>query len=117
MVCVDSSGKKYLDEIGYSGKGASCNNPCDQDKLNYGPIPRGTYTVGKKRPYKKSTSRPLVPSAKTRKNFPKGRNPDSFLIHGDNIIGNKSASQGCIILNKGQGRNRIPDGETLEVIQ
>ena len=44
-------------------------------------------------------SLPLVPTANNNL-FPPARDPNSFLMHGDNSRGNQSASQGCIICSR-----------------
>jgi RHS repeat-associated protein len=90
---------------GYSGKGAGLNNPDMQSepgakgKSDAGPIPVGSYTVGKMFDYVGKTgpgSMRLTPSAL---NDMLGR--AGFLMHGDNSRHNFSASEGCIIMPKG----------------
>ncbi len=83
---------------GYSGQGEGLNNPAMQNVPYIGPIPQGAYTIGN--PYKHTKLGPVTmnldPVAGT-DTF--GRN--AFRIHGDNSRGNQSASEGCIILNRG----------------
>jgi hypothetical protein len=80
---------------GYSGTHAGRNNPIMQTKHNVGPIPQGTYTIG--RPHDTTTHGPYVmrltplPGTHT---FGRA----GFLIHGDNK--KHDASHGCIILDR-----------------
>lgn len=89
--------------IGYSGK-ASGKNCCAMESIKcVGPIPRGSYTawdVHDSPPGPHSTGKlsiRLRPDAGTR-NFilSLGRDPASFLMHGDNA--DHTASEGCIIM-------------------
>jgi hypothetical protein len=97
-------------DIGYSGKGNGLNNPFDQDvqgakdKSDAGPIPSGTYTIGKMFDNTGKTgpgSMRLTPDAG---NDMHGRS--GFLIQGDNSKHNYSASEGCIIVSR-SARNAI----------
>ncbi len=70
---------------------------------NVGPIPRGQYTIGPAYtdPHRGPVVMRLTPSG-GQDMF--GR--DGFLIHGDNAKHDKSASEGCIVLERGI-RNKI----------
>jgi len=101
---VDASGNATFVSSGYSGKGNGLNNPYDQDiqgekgKADAGPIPAGTYTIGKMFDNTGKTgpgSMRLTPDAGNEMNGRSG-----FLIHGDNSKHNFSASEGCIILSR-----------------
>ncbi len=65
---------------------------------NVGPIPRGQYTIGPAYtdPHRGPVVMRLTPSG-GQDMF--GR--DGFLIHGDNSKHDKSASEGCIVLERG----------------
>lgn len=80
---------------GYSGAGASKNDPEAQDQQGVGPLPRGLWSIGQ--PYDSERvgplALPLTPTADT-ETF--GRS--AFLIHGDSIAAPGTASRGCIIL-------------------
>jgi hypothetical protein len=79
---------------GYSGKGDAKNNPDKEALKNTGPIPRGLYTVGKAREYKKMPNCfDLTPDG----HDAQGRT--EFLIHGDSKTDPGNASEGCIILS------------------
>lgn len=80
--------------VGYSGNGKGLNNPAFDTESNVGPIPKGYWTIGDafNHPVKGPVCMRLTPKIKTHRS--------GFLIHGDNTKGDKSASQGCIILNK-----------------
>jgi hypothetical protein len=80
---------------GYSGCGAGLNNPELQDEHSLGPIPRGTYYIGK--PRDTETHGPFVlPLTPVPGTQTFGRS--GFLIHGDNSLGNHTASKGCIVM-------------------
>jgi hypothetical protein len=80
---------------GYSGHGEGLNNPAVERVPSVGPIPRGRWTIGA--PYDSSSTGPytlrLTPDSST-DTF--GRS--AFRIHGDNRLGDRSASHGCIVL-------------------
>ena len=83
---------------GYSGHGEGVNNPDDQYMPNIGPIPVGTYTMGE--PFTHPTAGPFVmrltplPGTNTH-----GR--DGFLMHGDTVSMDHTASHGCIVASRG----------------
>lgn len=113
--CVNDISKDvYIDTVGYSGTGAGRNNPAQQGVPFVGPIPRGTYRVGPPGflPTSGTPGRLLTPISVQ---CPSGRDCNSFYIHGDNS--QNDASNGCPIINKGQGRDKIPTGEIFEVVQ
>lgn len=85
---------------GYSGFGVSKDHPNDEGVRDFGPIPRGSYTIeapgfvtspGPHGPY----VLPLVPGPD---NDMHGRS--GFLIHGDSVEHPGTASHGCIILDR-----------------
>lgn len=80
--------------VGYSGQGAGLNNPDLENVRDYGPIPRGLYTIGKA--FKHPSKGPVCMRLSPVNHNSLGR--DGFLIHGDNALGNNTASEGCIIL-------------------
>ncbi len=82
--------------IGYSGHAEGLNNPAMEHVEGVGPIPRGTWEVGRffDDPGGKG---PLVAHLTPASGFDTfGRG--GFMIHGDNSKGDHSASHGCIIL-------------------
>jgi len=89
---------------GYSGHGKGLNNPDREKERNVGPIPAGEYSVGKV--FKHDSKGPIVMRLTPTGHTAHGR--DGFLIHGDNPDGNKSASEGCIILGP-EVRKKIAD--------
>ena len=100
---------------GYSGNGQGLDDPDYEAVQSIGPIPRGSYSVGRffDDPEGKG---PLVahltPDPETN-TF--GRS--GFMIHGDNVALNHSASHGCIILARALREQILasPD-RTLRVI-
>jgi hypothetical protein len=80
---------------GYAGHGRGINNPSLQGAQAIGPIPRGMWTMTEIRDSSNTGPKTivLVPKAGT---DALGRS--EFRIHGDNSLGNRSASHGCIIL-------------------
>ena len=88
-----------LKGTGFSGaRGDHRDNPDSQHVKNQGPIPRGRYTIGKRRSTKSDgiTILDNLPLAPDSANDMGGRS--GFLIHGGSRTGNPS--QGCIILSK-----------------
>jgi hypothetical protein len=90
--------------ICYSGHGAGLNNPDLEHVHNYGPIPKGIYTIGPafRHNTKGAVCMRLIPDGHDAcgRAIPlaedaQGR--DGFLIHGDNKLMNHTASEGCII--------------------
>jgi hypothetical protein len=81
--------------LGYSGHGMGLNNPAMTNAPDVGPLPVGTYTIG--RPMEDDHvgifALPLTPDPS---NQMFGRS--AFFIHGDNPALNHTASDGCIIL-------------------
>lgn len=81
---------------GYSGAPGFVNDGTKEHLPNRGPIPRGRYLVGEPHEHKK-----LGPVAMTL--FPHGHSAQGrsgFMIHGDNAKLDRSASQGCVILDR-----------------
>lgn len=78
----------------YSGYGAYRDNPDAEGKGGLGPIPRGVWKVGPpvQHPRFGPVSFHLTPV-----DVPNLQGRSAFLIHGDNKLGNFSASRGCII--------------------
>ena len=80
---------------GYSGHGPGLNNQEMESIPDLGPIPRGDYTISSffDDPEKGPMVSHLVPAIGTN-DF--GRS--GFMLHGDNPLGNQSASHGCIVM-------------------
>jgi hypothetical protein len=79
---------------GYFGKGDAKNKPDKESVKNAGPIPRGLYTSGNAREYKKMPNCfDLTPDGHD------ARGRTEFLIHGDSKTDPGNASEGCIILS------------------
>jgi len=100
----------FLDQS-YSGagspdeKGAGRNNPAREGEKDIGPIPQGNWRIEKvaDEKYRGRLTPPvfrLIPLDDGTRERVKamGRDPDTFLIHGDKPGGN--ASTGCIIMDK-----------------
>jgi hypothetical protein len=89
---LDPNGTKIAQ--GYSGTGEHKNVPQDQNLVDKGPLPCGTYTI---EPMQKETPHgpdaiPLTPDPS---NQMFGR--AGFWMHGDNIHSPGTASEGCVI--------------------
>lgn len=100
-------------ETGYSGRMTNKNNPSRQQVKGLGPIPQGTYRIGKytrsKGPYT------IILTQISGESF--GRN--EFRIHGERIKGPPGwASEGCIVMGAGTRRlvANSPDN-TLVVVR
>ncbi|WP_084084416.1 RHS repeat-associated core domain-containing protein [Cupriavidus sp. USMAA2-4] len=104
---VDSNGNSTNVGNGYAGHGEGVNNPDMQSATNVGPIPQGTYSIGQQQNNTTGSGTNLPGSMRLTpdpSNTMYGRG--GFLIHGDNSRGDRSASEGCIIMNRGV-RNQI----------
>lgn len=106
-------GSKYLG-AGYSGNGIGLNQPSHEADANVGPIPAGFWKIERWDDHHGDKG-PIVAVLSPVGHNAHGRS--AFLIHGDNSLGNHSASHGCIIANR-DIRQRLRDsGDTeLEVI-
>ena len=117
LVYHQSTGNLTLNGVvigrGYSGIGVGRNNPDLQATPNTGPIPQGTYQVG--RQFHSSHTGPgairLTPNVGTQ-TF--GRR--DFEIHGDSTLHPGQASNGCIVIAPAVRRrlDQLP-GRTLMV--
>jgi hypothetical protein len=83
--------------FGYSGSGIGKNAPTLQRVKNLGPIPCGTYQIGKPYHHPKlgECTMDLTPCEGTDV-FQRSE----FRIHGDSMVNPGTASHGCIILNR-----------------
>ena len=81
---------------GYSGHGEGCNSPAHEGTPNVGPLPAGLYSIGAmfSHPKKGPVCMRLNPVG----HDAHGRS--GFMIHGDNSRCDRSASEGCIILDR-----------------
>ena len=82
---------------GYAGKGMWINDPDSTDEVSRGPLPCGTYRLHKpvRHPRLGPLSIRLEPVPGTEMFGRSG-----FFIHGDNARGDRSASSGCIVVNR-----------------
>jgi uncharacterized protein RhaS with RHS repeats len=99
LTCTDdTTNQQTVNEQCYSGAPGAVNDGSQQNTPNVGPIPLGDYDIGAGVGNRGTgpNSLPLTPTANNNQ-FPSTRDPNSFLMHGDNSQGNQSASQGCII--------------------
>ena len=116
---VQTSGELFRPDgticaVGYSGRGDGLNNATFQSIENIGPLPQGSYILGqaKDHPMLGPEAIPLIPSP-TNNMF--GRS--HFYCHGDNQHHDKSASEGCIIMDR-PTRNELAQakGKVLIVV-
>jgi hypothetical protein len=117
LVYAQTTGKLTLNGkelgIGYAGRGEGLNNPDKEAVRNVGPIPAGSYTLGKPRVYKgMKNCFDLLPDGH------KALGRSGFLIHGDNKKMDHSASEGCIILAEPIRQQIVESGATkLRVVK
>jgi hypothetical protein len=114
-----STGQLFRDgslvDTGYAGMGDGVNNPDMEDVEMVGPLPRGYYTIGSLQ----ANGRHMGPNVMFLKpdvgNEMHGRS--AFYMHGDNGEGDRSASNGCIIMNRSTRLLVAQSGDNqLEVI-
>ena len=133
LVYSQSSGKLTAMEDrlvgkGYSGAPGNVNVPASQGKKDLGVIPEGTWTIGETIWNKNETHGKgenlihLVPDDATRARLeamkPK-RDPDTFYIHAGKINGERTASQGCIIIPEKNDRMALRElqGAKIRVVR
>jgi hypothetical protein len=89
---------------GYAGHGAGVNNPALQDQHDVGPLPQGNYTMTAllDSPHTGLATIILVPDMSNLM-----FNRSGFRIHGDNDLGNHTASDGCIVAGHAVDRTAI----------
>jgi hypothetical protein len=96
---VQDTGALYFNRafitLGYSGRGEGVNNHDLQSRVGVGPIPVGMWSMGRTQDSPTRHTIRLNPDAKT-ETF--GRS--GFLIHGGNTETGRTASRGCIILDR-----------------
>jgi lipoprotein-anchoring transpeptidase ErfK/SrfK len=90
-----NNGRRSNIATGYSGNGNGLNNPNMQNVADVGPIPRGTWTIG--REYNSTTGLGNHMMDLTARAGTNTYNRGLFRIHGDNSAQNHTASHGCII--------------------
>lgn len=95
---------------GYSGNGEGLNNPAMEAVRDTGPIPRGEWMIGPA--YTHGRLGPVAMRLQPYGHKAHGRT--AFFIHGDNGLGNRSASHGCIIL--GPNVRRVVDASPDHVL-
>lgn len=99
---------------GYSGKGDCKNDPADEAVVGRGPIPRGTWSIGK--PWTSPRTGPYVMSLTPVGHTARGRS--AFQIHGDSVRSPGTASSGCIIVGPAVRRQIWASGDhVLEVVE
>lgn len=80
---------------GYAGKGRGLNQPAADHRRSLGPLPRGEYDMSVD-----FHPRFAAPAIKLTQTSGLTHDRSGFWIHGDNEAGNRTASSGCIVLNK-----------------
>lgn len=81
----------------YSGHGSGLNNPLAEAVPGHGPIPKGTWKLTGVQDSEHTGPFSIVLE-------PDGFDPygrSAFRVHGDNSKGDRSASHGCIIMDRG----------------
>ncbi|MES2367643.1 MAG: tlde1 domain-containing protein [Pseudomonadota bacterium] len=81
--------------IGYAGNGKGLNNPDAESLIRVGPLHVGFYDI--EEPYAHQRLGPYVMNLVAWKPL-FGRS--AFRIHGDNAKGDKSASEGCVVIGR-----------------
>ena len=97
---------------GYSGIDAGLNNPAMEDDHGVGPIPRGNWKIGSV--YSSDHLGPMVMNLDTVGHDAHGRS--LFRMHGDNSLGNHTASHGCIIMARPIRQLVASTGDTTLVV-
>lgn len=87
---------KVLEGRGYSGHGADINVPAAEGHPGSGPIPRGRYRMARGRT--SPNTGPITINLDPIGHNALGRS--LIRMHGDNQLGNRSASHGCVIMGR-----------------
>lgn len=98
---ADGQDDRSLIARGYSGKGLWINDPSAEDKIAQGPLPRGLWRIHS--PIDHPRLGPIalrLGYLRDGKEVPAPHLRSGFFIHGDNRLGNGTASSGCIILDR-----------------
>lgn len=97
LYLCDSQDVRTLVGTGYSGSVGHQNRSESEQLKSRGPIPRGVWRIGSKFNHARlgPASIPLTPVEES-----KAFGRSDFWIHGDNSRGDRSASRGCIILDR-----------------
>ena len=92
----------------YAGAPGYKNKPEFEHLKDKGPIPRGTYTIKSYSAKNKKFKFRLKPNSATRKKIEEyGREPDTFLIHGQSDQNPGNDSQGCIVVKNNKYRLKL----------
>lgn len=94
---------------GYSGFGQGLNDPDFEAIPNVGPIPRGLWKIERWDDHHGEKG-PVVAVLSPVGHDAHGRS--AFLIHGDNDLGNHTASHGCIIMSRPVREKMRRSGDT-----
>ena len=109
---MDETGGRTHVGDGYSGRGRGLNNPNRETEPNVGPIPKGEYEMGKPRDSERTGKAVIDLTPKDGTNT-HGRG--AFQVHGDNSLGNQSASRGCIVTGR-ETREKMSKGKTRDLV-
>lgn len=115
LICFDTTtDKQTVDAQCYSGKGVDQNKTSSENLKMKGPIPRGWWDIksGYAHPKLGNPTFNLDPHADT-DTFDR----DLFRLHADNLRGDNSASEGCIVCSRAvrEQIRRMGSGGTLLV--
>ena len=100
---------------GYAGCAPCLNDPDQQDVVNHGPLPRGTYSIGPILAEGGHMGPNVLPLTPWPVNNMCGR--AGFFIHGDTPSMDNTASNGCIILDRNTRMMIAQSGDvTLTVV-
>ncbi len=97
---------------GYSGNGVDVNNPAAETVVDKGPIPAGIWSLSfpYNDPHRGENCFRLTPLTY--------KGPRSgFLIHADNVKGDRSASSGCIILSPTIRQSIVDSKQTYLIVE
>ncbi|MGH9519912.1 MAG: tlde1 domain-containing protein [Terriglobales bacterium] len=113
MTHVLADGKRELAGVGYSGHGNALDDPEKQDATNQGPIPRGTWIIGPQRDHHLIGGKTLFGAMELAPAVGNTTRRSDFLIHGDSVAHDHSASKGCIVLPRDVRNVIARSGDTV----
>lgn len=86
-----------LEGRGYSGHGLDVNQPAAESHPASGPIPRGKYRIG---PARTSANTGVITMNLDPEPGTETWGRSLLRMHGDNRLGNRSASHGCVVMGR-----------------
>lgn len=117
MTRVAPDGTRELIGTGYSGLGSALDDPAAQDEHFRGPIPRGSWIIGRQQNHPMPGGHSLTAAMRLTPAPGNATDRTDFWIHGDTAAHDHAASKGCIVLPRSVRDAMARSGDSrLEVV-